>query len=314
MEIIIDILLPVFGVVGLGWISARMGWFSTAAEQGVATFVFSFAVPLFLFRTLATTDLPDDPPWDLFATYYIPAFAVYGLGFLASRYIFKRDPLAAVLNGMGCAFSNTVLLALPLVLLVYGEKQALPFFLIFSVHGLIFFTGTTILAEIAKGAEQASGRAVASQVVKGLVYNPILLGLVAGLAINLTGVGLATPIDRIAGTMQGAVLPCALFILGASLRRYGFAGRLSQSIVQVSAKILIFPALVYVLGAYVFDLDPLWVQVAVVTAAQPSGVMTFVFAEKYGTTQALATTSIFLGTVMSVPVLWAIFFLFQQTG
>ncbi|HAE03168.1 MAG TPA: AEC family transporter, partial [Rhodospirillaceae bacterium] len=94
--------------------------------------------------------------------------------------------------------------------------------------------------------------------------------------------------------MQGAVLPCALFALGSSLKRYGIAGRVVQSMVQVSLKIMLFPLLVYLAGTYMFSLDPLWVQIATITAAQPSGVMVYIFSQKYGTAQALATTSICL--------------------
>jgi malonate transporter len=310
MEIVIDILLPVFGIAALGYAAARLGWFGEAAEAGVSTFVFNFAVPFFLFRTVATTDLPDAIPWDLFGSYYIPAALVYGLGFVLGRHVFGRDAMGAALTGMGCAFSNTVLLGLPLILLAYGEEGALPFFLILSVHGIILFTGTTILLESARGTA-GSLPDLAGQVILGLVKNPILIGLAAGMATNLSGVQLATPVDRIAETMTGAVLPCALFVLGSSLKRYGIAGRVLQSGVQVAIKLLVFPALVFVLGTHVFDLDPLWVQIAVITAAQPSGVMVFIFATRYGTAQALTTTSIFLSTVFSVVTLWAILWLFR---
>lgn len=310
MEIVIDILLPVFGIAALGYAAARLGWFGEAAEAGVSAFVFKFAVPFFLFRTVATTDLPDTIPWDLFGTYYVPVILVYGMGFLLGRHAFGRDAMGSALTGMGCAFSNTVLLGLPLILLAYGEEGTLPFFLILSVHGIVLFTGTTILLESARGTA-GSALDLTRQVAGGLVRNPILIGLAAGMTTNLSGLELATPIDRIAETMTGAVLPCALFVLGSSLKRYGVAGRVLQSSTQVAIKLIVFPALVFVLGTFVFDLDPLWVQIAVITAAQPSGVMVFIFAERYGTAQALTTTSIFLSTVFSVFTLWAILWLIQ---
>lgn len=310
LEIVVDILLPVFGIVGMGYGAARVGWFPQTAEDGVSRFVFSFAVPFMLFRTLATTDLPDSVPWALFASYYLPAFIVYGIGFAIARWVFGRDMAGAILTGMGCAFANTVLLALPLILLAYGEEAALPFFLILSVHGLTLFTGTTILLEAARN-RGAGLAAMPKQVAIGLARNPILIGLAAGLAVNFAGIGLATPVERISATMQGAVLPCALFVLGASLRRYGLAGRLRQSSVMVGLKLAVFPALVYGAGRYIFDLPLQWVEIATLTAAQPSGVMVYIFAQRYGTAQALATTGIFLSTVVSMATTGAILLLFR---
>jgi predicted permease len=310
-DIVIDILLPVFGIVGMGYGAARLGWFPTAAEDGVSRFVFSFAVPFMLFRTLATTDLPESVPWALFASYYLPAYTIYALGFVIARYGFGRDPAGAILTGMGCAFANTVLLGLPIILLAYGEEGALPFFLILSVHGLTLFTFTTILLEVARNRGEGLA-AMPKQVAIGLARNPILIGLALGLAVNFAGIGLATPVERISATMQGAVLPCALFVLGASLRRYGIAGRLRQSSVMVALKLAVFPAMVYCAGRFVFDLPLQWVEIATLTAAQPTGVMVYLFAQRYGTAQALATTGIFLSTVASMATTGALLLLFRS--
>ncbi|MEQ8443705.1 MAG: AEC family transporter [Alphaproteobacteria bacterium] len=307
MEIILNILLPVFGIAAMGYAAVRLGWFSESAEAGVSTFIFNFAVPFMMFRTIARTDLPDRIPFDLFGTYYLPALIVFGIGLVMGRRVFGRDWSGAILTGMGGAFSNTVLLGLPIVVLAYGEEGALPFFLILSVHGLVMFTGTTILLEVAKSSTH-SASALIGEVVSGLVRNPILIGIFFGIVTNLTGIGIAEPLDRIAQTMQGAVLPGALFVLGASLSRYGIAGRLTQSAFLVLMKLAVFPALVFVFGTYLFAMDPHWTAVAVITAAQPVGVMVYLFASRYGTTTALATTTIFLTTVLSVAtnglILW----------
>ncbi len=314
MDIVIDILLPIFGIAALGYGAARMGWFSESAEEGVSFFVFNFAVPFMLFRTIATTDLPDSIPWSLFLSYYIPALLVYGSSALVARLVFGRDIMGAILTGMGSSFSNTILLGLPLILLAYGEHAALPFFLILSIHGILFFTGTTILLEAARNRGSGSLAGTGGQIFLGLVKNPILWGLFAGMVTNLAGLTLPVPLARISETMQGAVLPCALFALGSSLNRYGIAGRVKQSLVQVTFKLMVFPALVYVAGTYVFPLDPLWVQVAVITAAQPNGVMVYIFSQRFGTAQALATTSTFLSTVGSIFTLWGILWLFQVSA
>jgi len=309
MEIILNILLPVFGIAAIGYGAAKLGWFSEQAEGGVSNFIFNFAVPFMLFRTIANTDLPDRIPFDLFGSYYIPAFIVYGIGILAGRAAFGRDWQGAILTGMGCTFSNTVLLGLPIIVLAYGEAGALPFFLILSVHGLLIFTGTTILLEIAR-SESRSPAALIAEVVKGLVRNPILIGIGFGMVANLGGIEIPGPLDRIVETMQGAVLPGALFVLGASLSRYGIAGRITQSAFLVATKLAVFPVLVFLFGTYIFGLDPHWTAVATITAAQPAGVMVYIFASRYGTAHALATTSIFLSTVMSVATNWLILWYF----
>ena len=186
------------------------------------------------------------------------------------------------------------LLGLPLILTTFGDEAALPFFILLSIHGLTFFTIATLLLELdqANGGESRSD--MWRQTLKSLFTNPVLLGIYLGLTVNLTGLTLPGPVEAICALMQKAVTPCALFSLGASLTKYGFAGRLGQASIMVVAKTMIMPAIVYLLAAHVFDIEPLWTMVAVLMAAQPSGVMTYIFAQKYGVGQAIATTSIFL--------------------
>lgn len=311
MEVVFEIVLPIFGVVALGYGATRLGWFGGDADAGLAKFVFDFAVPIMLFRSLATAELPATIPWDYFASYYLSAAMVYLLGFGLARFAFKRTFGGQVITGFGFAFGNTVLLGLPLILTTFGERAALPFFILLSIHGLSFFTLTTFLLETDNLSSTASRGERARKIVGSLFTNPILLGIFAGLAVNFSRVGLAPPLEAVCALMQQAVTPCALFSLGCSLTQYGIAGRLRQSIIMVVAKTVLMPTLVYVLATHVFHIEPLWTMVAVVMAAQPSGVMTYIFAKKYGVGQAIATTSIFLSTAVSLVTLSIILFLFN---
>ena len=48
----------------VGYISTVFGWFDQSAVRGLTRYVFDFAVPMLLLRTLATTNLPDVIPWE----------------------------------------------------------------------------------------------------------------------------------------------------------------------------------------------------------------------------------------------------------
>ncbi len=302
--------MPVFGLALLGYLAARLGWFSEQMASGLARFVFDYAVPLLLVRVLASAQLPDTPPLQLWLSFYVPLFTIYALGMLVSRRVFGRDFMGQTITGFGCAFGNTILLGLPLVLLAFGDAGALPFFLLISVHGLLIFTLTTVLLELGRNRQTSLAR-IPLQVGKSLLTNPIMLGIFAGLALNWTGYNLPGPVDRIAEYMQQAVTPCALFSLGASLNRYGFAGQLKQTLFVTAMKNLVLPAAVWLVAGVVFELPALWVMVAVLTAAQPCGVNFYLFAQRYEVGSALATSSVFVSTVLSMFTLSLLLYLFH---
>ena len=61
-------------------------------------------------------------------------------------------------------------------------------------------------------------------------------------------------------------------------------------------------------------IDPLWAIVATLLAAQPVGVSVFIFADRYNTAQAMATTSVFLSTTFSVISIPVLLYLIDFTG
>ena len=130
LEIVIDIILPVFGVAAMGYLVTRIGWFDSAAERGLAKFVFDFAIPLMLFRSLATADLPSEIPWGYFISYYAGAGSLYGLGIVIAKVVFKRDLGGGIITavctlgmcpaGVMCGFAGFLLVPIGIFEILSG--------------------------------------------------------------------------------------------------------------------------------------------------------------------------------------------------
>jgi malonate transporter len=303
----------VFGLGLLGYVAARLGWFSDEAAGGLARFVFDFAVPLMLVRVFTHARLPDVFPWPLLASFYGPAAALYGLGMLVSGRVFGRSLMERTMGGFSCSFGNSVLLGLPLALLTFGEDRMVPYFILLSVHGLGYFTLTTTLLEYARRQGRPLSR-LPLGIVRGLATNPIVLGLAAGVLLNLAGLTLPGPLDRTLEYMQLAVTPCALFSLGASLTQCRIAGRLPEPVFLATVKCVLMPALVWLAAVPVLGLPAPWSQAAILLAAQPTGVNVYLFAARYAAAVELATTTVFLSTTFSLFSVAVVLYLLQTIG
>ncbi len=120
-----------------------------------------------------------------------------------------------MITGLGCVFGNNVLMGLPLVLLTFGEAGSAPFIMLLSVSGLIPFSLTSVLLEISRHGD-GNFQKLANNVIIGLSRNPIVLVLVMGVGMNLSGKRLPLALDRVAEHMQQSVAACALFSLAMS--------------------------------------------------------------------------------------------------
>jgi predicted permease len=313
MDTVISVAAPVFGLGLLGYLAARLGWFSDEAAGGLARFVFDFAVPLMLVRVLSQARLPDVFPGPLLVSFYGPAAVVYALGLMVSGQAFGRDLMGRTIGGFSCSFGNAVLLGLPLAMLTFGEAGMVPFLILLSVHGLSYLTVTTALLEYGRQQDRRWSR-LSLGVARGLVTNPIILGLAAGVLLNRTGVTLPGPIDRTLEYMQAAVTPCALFSLGASLTHFRVSGDLREPLLAVTLKNILMPLLVWALAVQLLQLPSSWSKAAILLAAQPTGVNTYLFAVRYAAARDLATTTVFLSTSFSLLSLTAVLYLLQTMG
>jgi malonate transporter len=292
----------VFGLMAFGYAATFTRVFDRAAANALASFVFYFAIPVMLFRNMATTTLPDEIAWGYLLSYFLGVAVVFGIGMTTARLAFGGSFERQAIIGFGGAFGNSVLLGIPLVLTSFGEQASLPLFLLLVCHSTVLFTAITVIIEAGRGS-RAELRAVPGKAIKGLVGNPILWGMVGGIGFGLLGLKLPGAIDRWATMITGAAVPCALFSVGASLRAYRIVGALRPALMIVVLKLIGQPLAVWLLAVMVFDVPPLWAKVVILIAALPVGVNVYVFATRYEAGQAESAAAILISSILSVVTL-----------
>lgn len=299
MDIIVDIIVPVFGIVGIGYVAARVGLFSAEATRGLSAFVFNFAIPALLFRTMVTTKLPAVLEWSYLVAYFGGVFGVWIIGTLISRYVLRRSGAAPAIAGMTAGFSNNVLLGVPLVLTTFGEAATLPLVFIIACDSWLLLSTVTVQAELAIG-KRGSATALLRNVANGLARNPIIMALIVGIIWNVFGLPFPSFADTLTETLGRAAMPCAVFAMGAALAGFRLSGAAADAGVGVSLKLVAHPLLVWLLATYVFELEPLWRDVATVMAALPAGVNVYLVADRYQSGVAGGVTAILISTALSV--------------
>jgi predicted permease len=299
LSILIDVVAPVFGILGLGFVAARSGVMDKEGVKGLVLFVFNFAIPVLLFRSMAGMELPDDVAWGFLVAFYTGSLVCYGAGLLLARYGFGRTLDHQAVWGMAGAFSNTVLIGIPIVLTAFGPEATLPLFLIIAFHSATFMPLTVALIHAGRG-EGVSATEQAGFVARELLRNPIVVGLFLGLLANLSGFALPEPLDRMTELLGGAAVPCALFAMGASLAAYPLMGDLAPALSLAALKLVAHPLVVWVVAVPVLGLGGIWVKVAVVMAGLPTGVNVYLFGARYDAAPSVAARTVLVTSALSV--------------
>jgi predicted permease len=286
------VVLPVFGLIGLGYGARWLRIVRESTGEGLSDFVFVLAIPCLLFRTLAKADIPAVQPWGYWIAYFLGLAIVWTLAMLVARRLFARAGPELVVSGFAAAQSNTVFVGVPMILKAYGEAGAVPLGLLLAVHLPVTMTIATLLAE--------GRKASAPMMLRRLFTHPIILGILLGSAARPFVGLIPEPVWTIVNLLAGAAVPCALISLGIALRRYGMAAGLALPAVLSGLKLGLHPLIVWLLATKVFAMPAHWSGVAVLFAACPCGIQAYLFAERYRQGVADASSAIALSTMLSL--------------
>lgn len=305
MEVIANIVLPVFGLVGIGYVVAWIRLLPEGTDAGLSEFSFTIGIPLLLFRTVVGADFSHGSPWLLWAVYFPILALVWVAGTIVVRRLFGRDARAGLVGGVSASYSNALLIGLPLVLIAYGDDGASAMALLLAVHLAVMMMVSAVLIERAAVTDHLKDREAGLSVMlrsiaRNLVSNPIFIAIIAGNLWNATGLvlpGLAqTLIDRLADVAA----TIALFAMGMSLQRFGLRGNVIPAVALAALKLVAMPALVFVSTMWVFPLPSVWAKAMVLAAACPTGVNAYLIAVRFRTGEGLASNSIIITTALAV--------------
>lgn len=301
-QALIDVILPVFLVIGAGYGATAAGYFKPEHIEGLMRFTQGFAIPCLLFRAIAHLDLTASFDPALLGSFYAGATLCFVAGMLGAHFLFGRDWEDSVAIGFCCLFSNSVLLGLAITERAYGPESLIGNYAIIAIHSpFCYGLGITVMEVIRNRGR--GGRQMVTSVLSAMFRNVLILGIALGFVVNLSGYGLPQILDDGLALITRAALPGALFALGGVLVQYRPEGDLRVIAFVCAISLLAHPALVWLFGSSL-ALEQSLFRSAVLNAAMAPGFNAYIFANMYGRAKRVAASSVLIATGASILTVW----------
>lgn len=309
MKAILDIIVPVFGTVLVGWLIGRTKLLSPEGLRGLTNVTFYALFPALLFRSMSSVRL-QALSFDILFVFFGASLLLYVASMALARAMGMRLGEGTVF-ALSAVFSNGVGIGIPFISYAFGEAGLVPLLMIISMNSLILLTLSSFLIEV--GQQGGSGAGLLGKLggaVVTMLKHPVIPSIFAGLFWGelthlIPGLGTPVVIDRILQALATAAPPCGLIMAGASLAHVGLKAHWQTAGVAAVLKLALMPLIVWVSGRYLFSLDPLWLTVATLNAAMPAGANVYLVAQLYRTGVGLATNVVVISTGASVLTLSA---------
>ena len=301
--------VPVFLMMLLGMVFRKIGLMDREFAAKLNRFVFQIALPVVLFQDLAGEDFSQ--AWDFsFVAFCFLATLISILVIAAvSRLFVKREILGEFVQAS--YRSSAALLGIAFIQNIYGSAGMGPLMIIGSVP--LYNMMAVVVLSVFRPGQQGLDKTVVKRTMTGIVTNPIILGIVAGLLWSALGLPLSGIPGKTIGNIASMATPLGLMAMGASfdIQKAVQKGRpaIVASIMKLVGFCVIFLPAAIALGFREEELVAILVMLGSATT-----VSCYVMARNMGHEGVLTSSTVMLTTLFSAFTLTGWLFLLRSLG
>ncbi|WP_315832788.1 AEC family transporter [Bradyrhizobium prioriisuperbiae] len=307
---ILNLALPYFGLIFIGFACGKAKALPEAGLAWMNFFLLYVSLPALFFRILAKTPFEElnNLPF-VIATTSATALAFTlsaGMGRLMGRLSLRDTTMAGLSGGYG----NIGYMGPGLALATLGAKAAVPVALIFCFDSILLFSLVPLLMAVSSGKGQPLGPTIVS-VVKQIVFHPLIVAGYCGTFAAAFHLHPPVAIDNTLQFLQGAAAPVALFALGVTVALRPFSRVPWEVPGIILVKLVLHPLIVFGLLMLLGPFVPEWSATAILMASLPPALNVFVIARQYDAWIEAASAAVLLGTFVSVVTLTSVMWMLK---
>lgn len=297
--------MPIFLVILFGWFLKQIGFFATDFTKIADKYVFKVALPLLLFKDIATADIRSD--FDLsFVLFCAVVTTIMFMGVWGFTNLFMKDKTMVGAFSQAAVRGSGAVLGIAFVENIYGNSgmaplmivSAIPLYNIFSVVILTFGS-----------KERKKEENLWKTTLINVITNPIILGILAGIPFSLLEITIpAIPLKAISNVAATAT-PIALLSVGAGFEGHKALAKMKPTALATLIKLVILPALILPAAVAMGFRDSALIAILIV-AGSPTTVTCYIMAKNMGNDEVLTSSIVVFTTLLSsVTLTFWVFFL-----
>ncbi len=285
---IIAVIVPIFLLLALGYLSVKCQILKKEQVEMVGAFVINVALPLLFFQFLASKDLHEIWYFEYFAVYTSVTLLLYGFSFWLMRRQFRNTSSHSAVLSLGAAMSNTGLIGTAVLTLLVGQHAMTYTSLVVIIESMILIPMVLILAALGTQHQANLGSLVKSTILM-LFKNPLFMGVMLGMACAIFKIRLPIYLDQVFAMIGQTASPLALFAIGGGIVGMSLKYVNLQSFYLVFSSNILMPILMYLALSRLTHLSQEMIYAGTLIAALPMPTIFGMLGQAYGLNERTLT-------------------------
>jgi predicted permease len=307
---VVNLALPYFGLIFIGFACGRLKQIPDTALAWMNFFIIYVSLPALFYGILAKTPFEQLAQARFIVATTLATFAAFAISFAVGLGVRRRTGEATIAALAG-SYGNIGYMGPGLALATIGAQAAVPIALIFCFDTLLLFSLVPFLMALA-APQHVSVGAIARQVVRQIASNPLVVATAVGVGSAAIHFQPPVAVERLLTFLQNAAAPCALFTLGVTVALRPLKRVPWEVPVLAVIKLVAHPLIVFLTLSLIGFNDTLWSNTAILMASLPPALNVFVFGRHYDTWVEQTSSSVLLGTLLSVVTLTTVMWMVKS--
>ena len=301
--------IPVFLLMVLGFVFRKLGWLDQAFAEKMNKFVFLVPLPVLLFQDLATVDFR--AMWDGKFVFFCFGVTFLGIALSALLSMTLKDRSLRGEFIQASYRSSAALLGIAFIQNIYGSAGIAPLMIIGSVP--LYNVMAVLVLSLFQPGQRGLDRAALKNTLKGIVTNPIILGIGVGMGWSLLRLPVPPIAEKTIGNIAATATPLGLMAMGATFDvRKAFA-KLGPSLAAAGIKLAGLCTLFLPLAVFLGFREEKLVAILIMLGSATT-VSSYVMARNMGHEGTLSSSTVMLTTLFSAFTVTGWLYLLRSMG
>ena len=308
---VLGLVVPLFGLVVLGYISGRVRRIPVEGLAWLNFFIVYIALPALFFRLLSRTPVEEFGNTAFLAATTAVTFIVFWVCVLIGRMRRGGDIREAAIQGFAGSYGNIGYMGPPLALAAFGPEAGVPVALVFCIDNAMHFAHAPLLMALG-GEKGASMPRLLGGILWKIVSHPFIIATAVGITAAVYAWQPPQPINELLERLSAATAPCALFAMGVTAALRPLKHVPVELVWLVPVKLVVHPLVMYLVVSQIPGVPPVWLHSAVLLAALPTATNVFVIAQSYDVWKERASSAVVISTLLSIVTVTGFLYLVQE--
>ena len=301
--------VPVFLMMLLGMLFRKLGWIDEAFASKMNQFVFLVPLPVLVFHDLAAADIGDVWNFRFVAFCFLVTAASIAICAVLSCFLKEKSQRGEFIQAS--YRSSAALLGIALTTNIYGDAGLVPLMIIGSVP--LYNIMAVVVLSLTSPAKDAPKKGLWKSTLKGIVTNPIILGIAAGLLWSVLRLPFPPILEKTVSSLGDLAAPLGLIAMGATFRLDKAVGQarpaIAASLIKLVGFCILFLPLAVRMGFREEELVAILIMLGSATT-----VSCYVMAKNMGHEGTLTSSAVMLTTLFSAFTITGWLFLLKSLG